>query len=95
MDNAGETRSDARVVSEGPALRENQDPEDAPTVLHRDREVSPTPEGIKTGRARLPECEKIITYLGINVKNSKKIKTFLAIFLFLWYPICINRQSRG
>ena len=27
---------------QAPALRENQDPEGAPTVLHRDREVSPT-----------------------------------------------------
>ena len=31
MDNAGETRSDARVASEGPALREHRDQEGSPT----------------------------------------------------------------
>ena len=39
MELAGETLSDARVASEGPALRENQDREGYPTVLHRDMKL--------------------------------------------------------
>ena len=42
MELAGKTRSHARMASEGPALRENQDWEVSPTELHRDQEASPT-----------------------------------------------------
>ena len=45
MDNAGETRSDARLeTSEGPALREHRDQEVSPTkCMARDR---PSPYGV-------------------------------------------------
>ena len=43
MDNAGETRSDARVASEGPALREHRDREGSPTGVCRDRVASEGP----------------------------------------------------
>ena len=51
MEFAGETRSDARMASEGPALREHRDREVSPTGRHRDLEVSPTRRALSSERA--------------------------------------------